>query len=153
MSQKSLVCLGFLFAVATSAVAHAQDFSTVRLKGLPRLYVEDRSGTEVSGTLITVSDAALVVAIDGAPRTFTPSEVTKVERRGDSLKNGLIIGAVFGMIAPLIADCPSRHPDGECRGGSRVAFMLGGMAIWGGIGAGIDALISGRTRVWPVPSK
>ena len=154
MVNLRLVCLALMFGAVTG-IADAQDFSTVRVAGLPRLYVEDRSGKEVAGRLISVSDAALVVAIDGAPRTFTPADVTKVERRGDSLKNGMIIGAVVGLLGPLIADCPGTARVGRQGGcaGARVGYALGGMAIWAGIGAGIDALIPGRTRVWPVQPK
>ena len=69
-----------------SNVLHAQDFSTVQLKGMPTVYVEDRSGREVEGQLVSFTESALTVNIDGAVRTFAPAEVTKVDRRGDSLK-------------------------------------------------------------------
>lgn len=133
----------------------AQDFSTVQVKGMPTVYVEDRSGREVEGKLVSLTESALTVNIDGLTRTFTPAEVTKVDRRGDSLKNGALIGAAVGVFTGLLGDCPgagSRNGSKGCTG-ARVGYVFGGAAIWAAIGASIDALIPGRTRLWPAAPK
>jgi hypothetical protein len=136
-------------------VLHAQDFSTVQLKGMPTVYVEDRSGREVEGKLVSLTESALTIDIDGVGRTFAPAEVTKIDRRGDSLKNGALIGAAVGLFTGLLGDCPRAGTNNDSKGcpGARVGYVLGGSAIWAGIGAGIDALIPGRTRLWPAPTK
>lgn len=151
------VALVLLFLVAGPAVgrAGAQDFSTVQLKGMPTVYVEDRSGREVEGRLVSLTESALTINIAGVTRTFTPAEVTKVDRRGDSLKNGALIGAAIGVFTGFFGDCPragTTNASEDCPG-ARVGYVLGGAAIWAGIGAGIDALIPGRTRLWPAPAK
>jgi len=144
-----------LAMVVMGAVLRAQDFSTVQLEGMPAVYVEDRSGREVEGRLVSLTESALTIDIDGVTRTFAPAEVTKIDRRGDSLKNGAIIGAAVGLFTGLIGDCPSAGSRNRSNGcpGARVGYVLGGAAIWAGIGAGIDALIPGRTRLWPAPTK
>lgn len=140
---------------AVGPALRAQDFSTVRLKGMPTVYVEDRTGREVEGKLVSLTESALTINIDGVTRTFAPAEVTKVDRRGDSLKNGALIGAAVGLFTGLLGDCPGAGSNNGSRGcpGARVGYVLGGAAIWAGIGAGIDALIPGRTRLWPAPAK
>jgi hypothetical protein len=143
-----------LLLIVAGPALRAQDFSTVQLKGMPTVYVEDRNGREVEGKLVSLTESALTINIDGVTRTFTPAEVTKVDRRGDSLKNGAIIGAAFGLIGVFFNDCPGARGgnDNGCPG-ARVGYALGGAAIWGAIGAGIDALIPGRTRLWPAAPK
>lgn len=144
-----------LVLIVAGPTLRAQDFSTVQLTGMPTVYVEDRSGHEVEGKLVSLTESALTINLDGVTRTFTPADVTKVDRRGDSLKNGALIGAVIGLFTGLIGDCPSTDRNNGSNGcpGARVGYVLGGAAIWAGIGAGIDALIPGRTRLWPAAPK
>ncbi len=134
-----------LLAMALPASVNGQTFEQVQLNGLPTMYVLDRAGREIEGTLVRLTDSAIVVRTKTGPRTFTPAEVSLIERKGDSLKNGAIIGAIFGAVsgATIGGDC-SNCP------GTHVAMALVGAGIWAAIGAGIDALIPGRTWVWPV---
>lgn len=136
--------------VLAAATAHAQDFSSIQLKNLPVVFVEERSGVETRGRLISIAPAAITIDVDGTQRTFASSDVAKIDRRGDSLKNGAIIGAAIGLLTGFIGDCP-RTGNSTSNGcpGARVVYVVGGSAIWAGIGAGIDALIPGRTRLWP----
>src|SRR5687767_15858858 len=98
-----LVCA----CVVAASTAEAQDFSSIQLKNLPVVFVEEKSGAETRGRLLSITPAAIAIDVDGSQRTFAPADVVKIDRRGDSLKNGALIGA------------------------------------------GIDALIPGRTRLWP----
>ena len=137
---------------ASAGQAQAQDFSSIQLENLPIVFVEEKSGAETQGRLISITPDAIRIDVAGAQRTFAPAEVVKIDRRGDSLKNGALIGAAIGLVTGFIGDCPragtnTNGSDG-CPG-ARVAYVLGGSAIWAGIGAGIDALIPGRTRLWP----
>ena len=144
-----ILCAIFVAADA----AQAQDFSTIQLKNLPIVFIEEKSGAETRGRLLSITPAAIQIDIDGAQRTFVPDNVTKIERRGDSLKNGALIGAAIGFLTGFIGDCPRAGNNNRSDGcpGARVAYVVGGSAIWAGIGAGIDALIPGRTRLWPAP--
>lgn len=138
---------------AATGVASAQDFSTIQLKSLPIVYVEDRAGAETRGRLLSITPTAIAIDVAGSQRTFAPADVVKVERRGDSLKNGALIGAAIGVLTGFIGDCPgagTTNRSGNCPG-ARVGYVLGGSAIWAGIGAGLDALIPGRTLIWRAP--
>ena len=141
--------------LAVGPALHAQDFSTIQLKNLPIVYVEDRAGAETRGRLLSITPIAIAIDVDGSQRTFAPADVTKIDRRGDSLKNGALIGAAIGVLTGFFGDCPRAGSNSAGNGcpGARIGYVLGGSAIWAGIGAGIDALIPGRTRLWPAPMK
>ena len=140
--------------VVAAGTAHAQDFSSIQLKNLPVVFVQERSGAETRGRLLSITPAAIAIDVDGSQRTFAAADVVKIDRRGDSLKNGALIGAAIGVFTGFIGDCPRSGTNNRSNGcpGARVGYVLGGSAIWAGIGAGIDALIPGRTRLWP-PAK
>jgi hypothetical protein len=135
---------------AAPASAQSTDFSGIQLKGFPSLYVIERSGQETRGKLISWSNAALVLRVDDAERTFNLGDVARVDLRGDSVKNGALIGAGVGLGMGVLmggfADCPRNQTDG-CPG-SRAALVLVSTAVYAAIGAGIDALIPGRTPLW-----
>lgn len=153
--QRMRVVAVLILPIVVGPVLHAQDFSTIQLKNLPVVYVEDRAGAEVRGRLLSITPAAIAIDDDGSRRTFAPADVTKIDRRGDSLKNGALIGAAVGLLTGFIGDCPraGTNSGGNSCPGARAGYVLGGAAIWAGIGAGIDALIPGRTRLWPAPPK
>jgi len=128
----------------------------VQLEGLPTVFVTERTGKETRGQLVSLTESVLVVNVSGAEQTFRPADVVRIERRGDSLKNGAIIGAAFGLITgALLNECAGggSGANGEGCLGARIGLALGGAAIWAAIGAGIDALIPGRTRIWPARGK
>ena len=135
--------------VMAAGTARAQDFSSIQLKNLPVVFVQERSGAETRGRLISITPAAVAIDVDGSQRTFAAADVVKIDRRGDSLKNGALIGAAIGLFTGFFGDCPrTSNSAGNGCPGARVAYVLGGSAVWAGIGAGIDALIPGRTRLW-----
>ena len=138
--------------VAAVGTAQAQDFSSIQVKNLPIVFVEEKSGVETRGRLLSITPAAIAIDVDGSQRTFAAANVAKIDRRGDSLKNGALIGAAIGLVTGFLGDCP-RTGNGAGTGcpAARVGYVLGGSAIWASIGAGIDALIPGRTRLWPPP--
>ena len=141
--------LATLVAACFSTPASAQS-PDVALTGLFPVYVLDRTGEETKGRLVSLTGSAVVLQMDSATRTFNLTDVVRVDRRGDSLKNGAIIGAVFGgavgiLTAAGLADCPSAQS--SCPG-ARVAMPIISTGVWSAIGAGIDALIQGRTLLW-----
>ena len=87
-------------------------------------------------------------------RQFENARVARIQKRGDSLRNGAIIGAVvgvaMGIITAGISDCPGDHPGGGCPG-SRAALFLVSTGVYSAIGTGIDALIPGRTTLYEAP--
>jgi hypothetical protein len=91
----------------------------------------------------------LDLTVSGTARQFRSTDVTTIEKRGsDSLKNGALIGLAIGggiggvgMIA--LAATAEDHVG---------AFMVVGVLMYGGIGAGIgagfDALIEGDRVIY-----
>ena len=140
--------------VVATGTAHAQDFSSIQLKNLPVVFVQERSGAETRGRLLSITPASIAIDVDSSQRTFAAADVVKIDRRGDSLKNGALIGAAIGVFSGFFGDCPrTGNSAGNGCPGARVGYVLAGSAIWASIGAGIDALIPGRTRLWPPSPK
>jgi hypothetical protein len=139
-----------LFWLSIPVYAQAPDPAGATMTGLFPVYVLDRTGEETRGRLVSLTGSAVVLQMDTTRRTINLTDVVRIDRRGDSLKNGAIIGAVFGgavgiMTAGGLADCPDARSD--CPG-TRVAMALVSTGVWSAIGAGIDALIPGRTLLW-----
>ena len=143
------VVLPLVFAVSVAAPARAQEASSraPRMSGMFTVYVVDRSGAETEGSLVSLTDSALVVRTGATDRSFELGDVVRVYREGDSLKNGAILGAVFGSITglALAAGCSSGP---GCGTGTRTAAAFSAIGVWAAIGASIDALIPGRTLIW-----
>jgi hypothetical protein len=153
-----LQVLAFVVAVAAPSAAHAQGTTStwpVRfLSNLPTVYVLDDTGTETAGKLLHLNPDSLVLLVGDTERRFEEGRIRRIQGRGDSVRNGLIIGAVIGAATGLIgagvADCPGEDPGGHCPG-SRIALGLFSTGVYAAIGTGIDALISGRTTLYEAP--
>lgn len=118
----------------------------------PTVSVLADAGKEVTGTLLRVEPDAIVLGVRGREERFERTHITRVDRRGDSVRNGALIGAgigvALGLAAALIADCPAPEPGGSCPG-TRAAGLAISIAAYTGIGIGIDALVAGRTTLYP----
>ncbi|HEY3043379.1 MAG TPA: hypothetical protein VGJ39_05115 [Vicinamibacterales bacterium] len=137
-------------AVACFSVPASAQSPEVTLTGLFPVYVLDRTGEETKGKLVSLTGSAVVLQMDSTTRTFNLTDVVRIDRQGDSMKNGAIIGAVIGgvtgaLTAGGLADCPGAHS--PCTG-ARVAGFFIATGVWTAIGVGIDALIPGRTLLW-----
>lgn len=138
-----------------AGLARAQD-ATARWPGLATselstVYVLDDAGVETSGKLVRLDPDSIVLLVGGSERRFDAARVRRVQKRGDSIRNGAIIGAVvgavFGALGSGFSDCPGDNPGGNCAG-SRVALFALSTGIYTAMGAGIDALIVGRTTLY-----
>jgi len=150
--------LAVVVVALVPGVANAQD-TAARWPGLASsrlstVYVLDDSGAETSGKLLRLNPDSLVLLVDGHERQFESARVARIQKRGDSLRNGAIIGAVvgvaLGVVTAGISDCPGDHPGGGCPG-SRAALFLVSTGVYSAIGTGIDALIPGRTTLYEAP--
>ena len=134
----------------------ARSFSDLqqRLHSGDTVYVIDKTGSETKGHIVDVSPSALVLDVNGIRRRMEQDSVRQVQRYGDSLWNGLLIGVAVGTAGSLIADptyerCKN-EPQKLCANpqtGQRVLAV----GIMGAVGAGIDALIRGRKQVYLAP--
>jgi hypothetical protein len=154
-----LALAALMSLVLTPSMASAQAAAPPQLPGLSSsalqtVYVLDRSGMETSGKLLGIDPDSLVLLVDGSERRFEMSSVARVQKR-DSLKNGTLIGAAvgiaMGLISAGISDCPGDDPGGSCAG-ARAAVFAVSVGVYSGLGAGVDALVRGRTTIYSAPA-
>jgi hypothetical protein len=135
-----------------SAQETPQEWRGLVTSELSTVYVLDDAGAETAGKLVRLNPDSIVILVDGNERRFDAARVKRVQKRGDSVKNGAIIGAIVGAvlggISAGIADCPGSESD--C-GGFRVAAVAISTGVYTAIGAGIDALVAGRTTLYSAP--
>jgi hypothetical protein len=137
------------------ATAHAQEplggWRGLNVSSLDTIYVTDDGGRQTEGKLLRLEPESVVMLVEGTEQRFDAARVRRIDRRGDSLKNGAWIGAalgvLFGSITAGISDCPGYDPGGDCAG-FRIGTFVGALGIYTAIGVGVDALIPGRTRVF-----
>ena len=97
-----------LLAVIVPGTIHAQAPAPataskgLKLAALPTVFVVDDVGVETTGKLLRLDHEAVVVLVNGSEHRFETRRVARVTRRGDSLKNGVIIGTVFGLVSGVI---------------------------------------------------
>lgn len=130
-------CLITLLAVPTMA---QEGFNELAITPGDVIYVTDSAGITVSGPLKTISPSNLT--IDG--HEFKPAAGLTIERRGDSVRNGTLIGLAFGaglgaMVAGL-GECPER----SCRGPAIITPAV----VYAVVGAVIDWRHKGRTLIY-----
>lgn len=149
MKMTPILAAFILGCFSMRASAQSPPPAGVTMTGLFPVYVLDRTGEETKGRLVSLTGSSVVLQTDSTTQTFNLSDIVRIDRQGDSLKNGAIIGAVFGGVMGIftggLSDCPSARS--ECPG-SRVALALVSTGVWSAIGVGIDALIPGRTLLW-----
>jgi hypothetical protein len=117
---------------------------------LATVYVLDDTGVETTGTFLRRDATSLAILADGRERHFDAPHVTRVARRGDALRNGLVRGALAGVGFGLLADC---YDHGQrCLPRRRVSLVALAVGFWAGIGIGIDALHTGRTVLYTAPA-
>jgi len=149
--------LATLFATVlwVPAMAAAQepvksfDQLNTRLKPGDVVWLTDAEGREIKGTIRGLAPGSLRLEAEGAAREYPMSRVQTIRaRRKDSLKNGVLIGAVAGF-AGGAASCLANP---QCSGDEAAAGVTIGLAIVGaaagvGIGAAIDAAVKGPKLV------
>ena len=140
---------------AVCAQETPQSWPGLATSGWSTVYVLDDTGVETSGRLLRLNPDSLVLLVRDAELRFEAARVRRIQKRGDSLRNGALIGAVvgvgMGLIAAGISDCPGDDPGGSCSG-FRAAALLGSTGVYAAIGTGIDALVVGRTTLYEVPT-
>jgi hypothetical protein len=126
----------------TAQIPDQSNQSYGKVKGFPIVYVTDALGSETKGRLVSWIGSEIVLQTGAGPRTFKPGEAVRIDLRGDSLKNGALIGLGVGLamggLAAAGCDC----------GGGDAAIVVFSAAFYTFVGVGIDALVPGRTPLW-----
>lgn len=152
----ALVLAGALVPGVAAAQEPLPGWPGLRLEALATVYVRDETGVETRGRLLRVNPDSLDVLVEGVERRLDAARVRRIQARGDSLRNGAILGAVVGAAASLLtagfADCPGDDPGRGCTG-TRVAFGLIGTGVYTALGVAIDAAWVGRTTLYEAPPR
>jgi hypothetical protein len=142
-------------AVAASAQQGPEDIQR-RVRVGDTVWVIDEGWIEREGRVLSLSDSMLRLEIDGHPTDWNLNEAREIWRAGDSLKNGSLIGLAVGSVIGGIGGAAwASLLSNEGHNGAEGFLFLVGVGAGGGfaIGAGVDALIHGRTLVYRQPSR
>jgi len=131
----------FLLLAATPTCAQT-DFSGLPIKPGDMVWITPPAGPTFGGTLTAVT--ATTLSVDGRDVRFEPG--LKIAREGDSLLNGILIGAAIGVPAGLTVGAEA------CLDSERWKCAVGGSVTWGAIGAFVDWLRKGRTLIFEAPA-
>ena len=124
---------------------------TLTVKPGDRVEMTDRTNRRLTGVVQGVGPSALTVAVEGRDEQWALADMRELWRRGDSLTNGALIGAAAGGVAGLIGGIGLASLfENEARAGAGPLTAMTALGALGGLaaGAGIDALIPGRTLVY-----
>jgi len=153
--MRVVVLVVVLVALALSVSAEAQqpvgslEDLWSRVKSGNTVYVTDTSARETTGTFMKIADATLTILVDGQVRDIPTLDVRQIAKRGDSVKNGFLIGAAIG--AAIFGAAVSGSCSEDCDGDNQfpaVPVVIVAALEFGGIGALIDYFIRGRTVVY-----
>jgi hypothetical protein len=140
--------------VDAQGVASSFDQLTVLVKPGDKISVVDVTGTQAEGRIETLSRERLILITEAGPRQFGEVDVATIrQRRGDSLRNGAIIGAVAGAtyyvsLLAIFWDIDGGEPIASTAWIGGVLFSGMGAAA----GVGIDALIARRQVIYQKPA-
>jgi hypothetical protein len=145
----ALLAVGIVATASAQPVARLADVAR-RIDDGARIRVVDARGQIVEGRLSQVTADELVIEdASSHARAFAAADVRQVSRRGDSLANGMLWGAIIGGV---LGGALGAGFSGEFRAGD----LMAGVASFGGagllIGLGVDAANVGWTTVYAAPS-
>jgi len=129
----------FVGLLAGAAPLRAQEVvPSLPVKSGATIFVVDGKGVEHRGWFLRADDVDLVMLMNDNEQLFKRDSIVRIDRQGDSLKNGAIIGALIGAPLGVI---------GSLFAGN-IGPFLAATGGWMGIGIGLDALHQGRTPVY-----
>jgi hypothetical protein len=140
--------------VAAQGVASSFDQLSVLVKAGDKITVVDPAGRETAGRIGLLSRDRLTLVTPAGPRELSEADVLQIrQRRGDSLKNGALIGAAVGAGGSLALLAIANHhlsgsdviPAGHV---SAMVFLPG---LGAAAGVGIDALITRQHVIYRTP--
>jgi hypothetical protein len=143
--RQHVLAFAFLTAIINAAPAAAQSNPNVPARPVSTVYVRSIGGDEVRGQLLRLGPDSLTLLEQGSSRDIRLADVARIDARGDSVKNGAIIGA-----AVLAGWCAIVCPQGlDGYNNSQLPIILAiNTALGAAVGAGIDAMHVGRTTIY-----
>ena len=153
----ALVALVALIAAPSTALGQPtlDRWQGLNPSALQTVFVRDSAGVETTGKLLALSPDSVTLLVDGVERHLDLAQIERIQKR-DSLKNGTIAGAIVGVAMGLLsgglADCSNQSRSNDCVG-FRVGMLALSTGVYTGLGAGIDAMIPGRTTLYAAPQR
>lgn len=144
VSRRVPILSASVLAILVANPLLAQNVQTANSSTISPVYVHSINGAEMRGQLLRLGPDTLSLLDEGITRDIRLADVARIESRGDSVKNGALIGAaILGAWCALI-----------CRQGldgytGQFAYVLAiNTALGAAIGAGIDGMHVGRTTIY-----
>jgi hypothetical protein len=126
-----------------------------RLKPGSEIDLVEREGRGFRGEFVRADEQGILLAGYGGVqgRRVPAADIITITRKGDSLKNGLLIGAGIGLASGLLV-ASGNDSDGTdwCDGSECAGFVVFSTATYAGIGVLIDHLVKGREVVYRAPA-
>jgi hypothetical protein len=112
-----------------------------------QLLVKDMKGDVTKGRLLEVTPHALVLKVDGGRQEIQAERIAEIKRRhwDDPVWTGLLVGLGIGIPCGIAARSYAENESGSAGVALAAPILLGA-----GIGAGVDALLPARTRIYRV---
>ena len=135
----------FIFLAVISIATPVAAQGPGRVGSVSAVYVRSAGGDEARGQLLRLGPDTLTLLDQGISRDIPLAGITRIDARGDSVKNGAIIGAlVLGAYCAII--CTQGVGDLT---NDQLPYLIGVNIVLGAaIGAGIDAMHVGRTMIY-----
>lgn len=119
-----------------------------RVNSGARVVVKDQAGRETEGVLTGLTVSGISLRVGNDERQWPAAEVRELRRRGDSVKNGTLIGLGIGLgvgVGGGLAMGSWAGNEGGNASGAFLAMSALGAGIGAAAGAGFDALRQGQT--------
>lgn len=141
------IVAGFLYSPSRAAAQEARSFEQLQVLVKPgdTIQVTDFMGRTTKGKVAELSNTVLRFSVNGSTRDLSKADIYRIEQwRGDSLKNGALIGLGVGVGMGAVSMFFCEHGDNSCK----VATMGVTAGIYTAVGAGIDALIPSKQTIY-----
>jgi hypothetical protein len=153
-----IVATGLTLVISAPAGAGEPAYSMpaldARLAPGTQVDVIDRRGRVVRGDFVRADGSGVLIAgfADTESNLISAADVVSVTRAGDSLKNGMWIGAAVGVLGAIAVATDDTGESGCYTTGCKVGLGIVAVPMYVGIGALIDKAIKGREVVYRAPS-
>ena len=152
MGKRELaVTLVFGCLLASGGTAFAGQTGKAVKGGEEVVITQSASGEELRGRLVELSPTTMAMLVDGRRVDVPIENVLRIDVRGDSVKDGAIIGgAIMGVLGGLSCAAFAGESGSGAYCATALVFDVGLGAL---VGAGVDALHKGRTPIYVKATK
>lgn len=148
MTTRRLVrCLFALIVLAESVPAWGQTSAPpTNVRWWKETYVAlNGEPKELRGRLLDLTTDTVAIDVDGFRRVYQLNDVARVQVRGDGVGDGIAAGMAIAFTMLCLRTCGQ----GLFSSSEGLGFVVGSFLYGGLIGAGVDALHTGRTTIHP----